>query len=32
MDTTLLLHFFGKNGRDTLNYTEFKRYNEICRL
>jgi calcium uptake protein 3, mitochondrial len=21
----LLLHFFGKNGRDTLNYTEFHR-------
>ncbi|CAF1221406.1 unnamed protein product [Adineta ricciae] len=27
-DTTLLLHFFGKNGRDTLNYTEFKRFME----
>ncbi|CAF0871345.1 unnamed protein product [Adineta steineri] len=27
-DTTLLIHFFGKNGRDTLNYTEFKRFME----
>ncbi|CAF1578013.1 unnamed protein product [Rotaria magnacalcarata] len=27
-DTTLLVHFFGKNGRDTLNYTEFKRFME----
>jgi len=25
MNTTLLLHLFGKNGRDTLNYAEFKR-------
>ena len=25
IDTTLLLHFFGKNGRDTLNYNEFHR-------
>ncbi|CAF4995032.1 unnamed protein product, partial [Rotaria sp. Silwood1] len=28
MYTTLLIHFFGKNGRDTLNYTEFKRFME----
>ncbi|CAF0865833.1 unnamed protein product, partial [Didymodactylos carnosus] len=28
VDTTLLLHFFGRNGRDTLNYTEFKRFME----
>ncbi|CAF3704603.1 unnamed protein product [Adineta steineri] len=31
-DTTLLLHFFGKNGRDTLNYTEFKRFMENLQL
>ncbi|CAF2150068.1 unnamed protein product [Rotaria magnacalcarata] len=28
INTTLLLHFFGKNGRDTLNFTEFKRFME----
>ncbi|CAF5136922.1 unnamed protein product, partial [Rotaria sp. Silwood1] len=28
MYTTLLIHFLGKNGRDTLNYTEFKRFME----
>ncbi|UJR13935.1 hypothetical protein I4U23_000940 [Adineta vaga] len=32
MDTTLLLHFFGKNGRDTLNYTEFKRFMENLQM
>lgn len=26
--TTLLLHLFGKSGRDTLNYTEFRRFME----
>ncbi|UJR33250.1 hypothetical protein I4U23_020705 [Adineta vaga] len=27
-DTSLLVHFFGKNCRDTLNYTEFKTFIE----
>ncbi|CAF3881796.1 unnamed protein product [Rotaria sp. Silwood1] len=31
-NTTLLIHFFGKNGRDTLNYTELKRFMENLQI
>ena len=29
VDTTLLLHFFGKKGRDELKYEGFNRYKKI---
>jgi calcium uptake protein 3, mitochondrial len=29
VDTTLLLHFFGKKGREELKYEGFNRYAEI---
>jgi len=30
IDTTLLVHFFGKKGKAELTFDDFYRYDELC--